>query len=337
MSSTRCQVGDGNFCYGGVLIIEDGWISKTHVVSRNTPENTLNRCWFNDYFTCSQRIGYFSTREDISSTRCQVGDGNFCYGGVLIIEDGWITKTHVVSRNTPDNTLNRRWFVGTLIRCPCICFNNVSLHRPEKFVKQLGLQKSDLIFTDWEPKKLKKRIQLSQHKGKDWKTTNENYKKWNNLWESRDKYSVLKTERGVSEEETDQVSSSQPLLPNDLNEDSQEEAYSVEESEEGDETPEETNQVVGTSSPDSVEGPTNLQENMSSENRDGIRTEENEDHPCATNNINGQGAIVGRRVRKTYPKDSNLTPMIFIQFHKDSPLINGFKSSFLHIDSSWFT
>ncbi|WZY87179.1 hypothetical protein YC2023_033563 [Brassica napus] len=67
---------------------------------------TLNRRWFNEYFA----VGYFSTREDMSSTRCQVGDGNLCFGGVLIIEDGWITKTHVVSRKTPENTLNRRWF-----------------------------------------------------------------------------------------------------------------------------------------------------------------------------------------------------------------------------------
>ncbi|WZY87170.1 hypothetical protein YC2023_033554 [Brassica napus] len=52
MSSTRCQVGDGNLCFGGVLIIEDGWITKTHVVSQKTPENT---------------VGYFSTREDMSS------------------------------------------------------------------------------------------------------------------------------------------------------------------------------------------------------------------------------------------------------------------------------
>ncbi|WZY87176.1 hypothetical protein YC2023_033560 [Brassica napus] len=50
MSSTMCQVGDGNLCFGGV--------------------------------------GYFSTREDMSSTMCQVGDGNLCFGGVLIIKDG---------------------------------------------------------------------------------------------------------------------------------------------------------------------------------------------------------------------------------------------------------
>ena len=41
------QVGDGNLCFGGVLIIEDGWITKTHVVLRKTPENTLKRLWFN--------------------------------------------------------------------------------------------------------------------------------------------------------------------------------------------------------------------------------------------------------------------------------------------------
>ena len=32
----------------------------------------------------------------------------------------------------------------------------------------------------------------------------------------------------------------------------------------------------------------------------------------------------------------NITPMIFIQLHGVSTLINGSKSSFLHIDSSWF-
>ncbi|WZY87182.1 hypothetical protein YC2023_033566 [Brassica napus] len=123
------QVRDENLCFGGVLIFEDGWITKTHVVSRKTPENTLNRRWFNVFGlpkltwfrqihhikptlvqSVFRRVGYFSTREDMSSTRCQVGDGNLCFGGVLIIEDGWITKTHVVSRKTPENTFNRRWF-----------------------------------------------------------------------------------------------------------------------------------------------------------------------------------------------------------------------------------
>ncbi|WZY87183.1 hypothetical protein YC2023_033567 [Brassica napus] len=78
---------------------------------------TLHRRWFNEYFA----VGYFSTREDMSSTKCQVGDGNLCFGGVLIIEDGWITKTHVVSRKTPENTLNRRWFnVFGLPKLTCI-------------------------------------------------------------------------------------------------------------------------------------------------------------------------------------------------------------------------
>ncbi|WZY87174.1 hypothetical protein YC2023_033558 [Brassica napus] len=106
MSSTMCQVGDGNLCFGGVLIIKDGWITKTHVVSRKTPENPLNRRWFN-------RVGYFSTREDMSSTRCQVGDENLCFGGVVIIEDGWITKTHRVGYfSTREDMSSTRCQVG---------------------------------------------------------------------------------------------------------------------------------------------------------------------------------------------------------------------------------